>query len=144
MLIYFLSIFVVVKVYSSTGHFQPAFPDIKPDIHAFAPLYREMWFGWDETPCESKVIRTSIVVAGAWEVDDLVDFLVWLAAALNAEASTSEILSVGQFVVMPSGKLASSRMSTSDAERRPSFVADFASSSFRTSPKPSAFPVHCY
>ena len=49
-LMYFRRMLVVVRVYKSTGHFQPDFPAIREDSQCRAPWYREMWFGWDDTP----------------------------------------------------------------------------------------------
>lgn len=54
-----------MRVYNSTGHFHPDFPAISEDSQCRAPWYRETWFGWDDTPWESKVIRVSIVAVGS-------------------------------------------------------------------------------
>ena len=60
-----------------------------------------MWFGCEETPFLSKVMRTSIVAVGA-----SADFFVMGLERLGAKAEErrSEIFSLSQVVVMLSGK----------------------------------------
>ena len=135
---YFRKMLVVVNVYNSTGHFQPDFPTISADSQCRAPWYKEMWFGCDDIPRASNVIRVSMVEVGSSRE---VILFVELAAGLKAEDKMWAILSAGQVVVMLSGNFGSSITRTSEAERRPSIVADAASSCLRISPRPSAFPV---
>lgn len=138
-LMYFRKILVVVRVYNSTGHFQPDFPAISEDSQCRAPWYREIWLGWDDIPRESNVIKVSMVEVGSSD-DEL--FFEELEAGLKAEESIWAILSAGQVVVMLSGNFGSSITRTSEAERRPSIVPEAASSCLRISPRPSAFPVY--
>ena len=135
---YFRKRLVVVSVYSSTGHFQPDLPTMSADSQCRAPWYREMWFGWDDIPRASNVIRVSIVEVGSSSEEFL---FIELAAGLKAEDKMWAILSAGHVVVMLSGNFGSSITRTSEAERRPSIVPDAASSCLRVSPMPSAFPV---
>lgn len=63
-----------------------------------------MWFGWEEMPEESKVMRTSIVAVGE-DVDvDLDPDWVLLREGAKAEERREEILEEDQVVVMESGK----------------------------------------
>ncbi len=130
---------VVVRMYSSTGHFQPDFPVMSEDSQCRAPWYREMWFGWEDTPRASNVIKVSIVEVGSCD-DEL--FVEVLEAGLKAEDSNWATWSAGQVVVMLSGNFGSSITRTSEAERRPSIVPEAASSRLRVSPRPSAFPIY--
>lgn len=135
---YFRRMLVDVRVYNSTGHFQPDFPTINEDSQCRAPWYREIWFGWDDIPRASNVIRVSMVEVGSSD-DEL--FFEELEAGLKAEDKIWAILSAGQVVVMLSGSFGSSMTRTSEAERRPSIIPEAASSCLRISPRPSAFPV---
>ena len=136
---YFRKMSVVVRVYNSTGHFQPDFPSISEDSQCRAPWYREIWFGWDDIPWASNVIKVSIVEMGS---SDNELFFEELEAGLKAEDNNWAILSAGQVVVMLSGNFGSSITRTSEAERRPSIVPEAASSCLRISPRPSAFPMY--
>ena len=93
-------------------------------------------------PCLSNVNIVSIEADGASEPELLLPvFLGLLVGGLNAEERTLTIASVGQLVVMLSGKRESSNTRTSDSERRPNLEPDDTSSFFLISPKPSALPV---
>ena len=75
-----------------------------------APWYREIWFGCDEIPFASKVMRTSIVAVGASVVFDLGDLA---RSRANAEDKRLEILSFGHVVVMLSGNSLGAQVSKS-------------------------------
>ena len=137
---YFRIILVVVRVYNSTGHLQPDFPAMSEDNQCRAPWYREMWFGWDDIPRASNVIKVSIVEVGS--SDDELFFEEEFEPGLKAEDRIWATWSAGQAVVMLSGNFGSSITRTSAAERRPSIVAEAASSCLRISPRPSAFPAY--
>lgn len=79
---YFRKMLVVVRVYNSTGHFQPDFSAIRESSQCRAPWYREIWFGWDDIPRTSNVIKVSIVEVGSSD-DEL--FFEELEVGLNAE-----------------------------------------------------------
>ena len=64
-----------------------------------------------------------------------------LEAGENADESRCDISAEDHDAVMLSGNLESSITRMSVAERRPSILADAASSSLRTWPNPSAFPT---
>ena len=89
-------------------------------------------------------MSTSIVAVGAsfWPLLSLTCFLVVAFRALleKAEDNTSMIFAASHFMVMLSGKAASSITKTSEEDRRPSTVADSMSSRLRVSPRPSALP----
>lgn len=61
-----------------------------------------MWFGCEEMPVTSKVMRTSIVAVGACEFLDFASGCVRLGA--KAEERRVEIFCLSQVVVMLSGK----------------------------------------
>ena len=86
---------VVVRVYKSTGHFQPDFPAMMEVSHCRAPWYSEIWLGWEETPWRSKVIRVSIVAVGSLELA-----AVLLAVGENADERSCAMLAVDQVKVM--------------------------------------------
>lgn len=65
-----------------------------------APKKSEMWFGCEETPVESKVMRTSIVAVGA--STDL-PFMGFVRLGAKAEERRVAILVLSQGVVMLSG-----------------------------------------
>ena len=65
-----------------------------------APWYKEIWFGCDEIPFASKVMRTSIVAIGASVEFDLGDLA---RSRANAEDRRLEIFSFGHVVVILSG-----------------------------------------
>ena len=60
-----------------------------------------MWFGWEDTPDLSKVMRTSIVAVGASFNFDFMSFERFCAKALERSEA---IFWVDQVVVMLSGK----------------------------------------
>ena len=93
-------------------------------------------------PCLSNVNIASIDADGASELGVLLPaFLGLLVGGVNAEERTLTIASVGQLVVMLSGKRESSNTRTSDSERSPNVEPEDTSSFFLISPKPSALPV---
>ena len=111
-----------------------------------------MWFEWPETPCASKVRRTSIVAVGGRVVDDEGKVAVDVEKdddedveeedeGAKAETSTEAIFVASQVAPMSSGKSAESRTKTSVVERRPSVRALERSSVWRRGPRPSALPV---
>jgi len=63
--VYFRTMLTEVNVYRSTGALHPGRLWIKFAINCLEPWYREIWFGCDDTPAESNVMRTSIVAVGA-------------------------------------------------------------------------------
>lgn len=48
--VYFRSTLTVVSVYKSTGEENPGFPAVRAARKRFAPLYSDMWLGWEEIP----------------------------------------------------------------------------------------------
>lgn len=138
-LMYFRTMFVVVSVYNSTGHFQPDLPAMSEDSQWRAPWKREMWLGCEDIPRASKVTRVSIVAVGSSEA--LVDFLEDEFEGENADERIRETSAAAQVFVILSGNFESSMTRTSEADRRPRIVAEAASSSLRISPRPSASPI---
>lgn len=92
----------LVSVYRSTGDAQPGLPRVSEETKARAPWYREMWFGCEDTPLESKVMMASMVALGAVRFSEE-DFCVARRGA-KALLRRAEILEDSQVVVMESGK----------------------------------------
>jgi len=100
-LVYFLTIETDVRVYKSTGHPHPGRLCMRDAMKCRAPWKREIWFGCEETPNLSKVIRTSIVAVGA--STDLF-FIGFLRFGAKASERRVAILCLSHTVVMLSGK----------------------------------------
>jgi len=100
-LVYFLTTFTVESEYKSTGDPQPGRLCMREEIKCRAPWKREMWFGCEETPDASKVIRTSIVAVGASA--DLF-FIGFERFGAKAEERRVAIFCLSQAVVILSGK----------------------------------------
>lgn len=99
--VYLRRIEVLVRVYRSTGHCQPGRLWTREEMKWRAPWKREMWFGWEEMPVLSNVIRTSIVATGASLFFGVVGFA---SLGAKAEERSLAIFSLSQAVVMLSGK----------------------------------------
>lgn len=143
--IYFRKVFVVVRVYSSTGHFHPGLFAIKAVSQARAPRYSEIWFGWSDTPRESKVKRMSMVARGGSLEFFILEAITFCGfweepAEAKAEESTFATAVGSQELVMLSGNKGESSTKTSAGERRPRITAEDKSSCFRVWPRLSAFP----
>ena len=95
-----------------------------------------MWFGWPDTPRESKVKRMSMVATGGsfesfvFEVPHFCGFREGPAEA-KAEERTFATAVGSQELVMLSGNVGESRTNTSSGERRPRITAEERSSCFR-------------
>ena len=66
--VYFLKKFTLARAYRSMGGpwLSELSPSVSDEMKARAPWYNEMWFRWEETPQESKVIRTSFAQEGGY------------------------------------------------------------------------------
>lgn len=106
---YLRATLTVVRVYRSTGEVEPA-SEVREATKARAPWYREIWFGWEETPRASKVMRTSIVAVGGVVVALLEPLEVGVCdcgcgvGCVKASRRRVAILSADQVVFMESGK----------------------------------------
>ena len=134
MLIYFLKTLVVVREYSFTGHSHPECRCMIVVRNARAPWYKDLWFGWDDTPSASKVMITSMFAFGGLSV------FVFAISGANAVASLLAMSLESQVMLIESLKSSSSMMNMSSSDRTPRNLALLTSSFFRVSPRPSASP----
>lgn len=148
---YLRNIEVVVRVYNLMGHSQPVCRCISALTKVCAPSCSDMWFGWEEMPCASKVIIASIVACGA--------SLEETEAIFGAKADVSRfdisrgchvtVIESGKFLLPVSGlsrgmdlrPYLSSMINMSSLLPIPSCRPLFISSFLRISPSPSTSPV---